>query len=196
MGTRFRIVVPAVGAVLLAGWVIVVQPGDAAARPNRSPRSGADPSAAQPNVVSQRSDSPDSSGDMDAARAAGGPMDVFADIERGWSTRNVEMILRHFGSQKVAISVDGTGPSGGSFSRNQSYYLLKDLFRYTITRKFEFTQYRKPGEEGGQSFAIAERQYQKTDDGRLFKDKVYVSLHLEQADDGDHWVVDEIKSIR
>jgi hypothetical protein len=196
MGTRFRIVVPAASAVLMAGLVIIVQPGDAGARLNAMPWFAPDPSAAQPNVVSQRSDSPDSSGDADAARVVGGPMDVFADIERGWNSRNVDMILRHFGTQKVAISVDGTGPSGGSFSRNQSYYLLKDLFRYTITRKFEFTQYRKPGEDGGQSFAIAERQYQKTDDGRLFKDKVYVSLHLEQADDGDHWVVDEIKSIR
>jgi len=126
----------------------------------------------------------------------GGPMDVFADIEKGWNTRNVDVILSHFGSQKVAISIEGTGPSGGSFSRNQSFYLLKDLFRYTITRKFEFTQFRKPTDEGGQSFAIAERHYQKTDDGRLFKDKVYVSLHLETDDDQPRWVVDEIKSIR
>jgi hypothetical protein len=140
----------------------------------------------------------------DAARAApedskkpGGPMDVFADIERGWNSRNVDLVLRHFGAQKVAISVDGTGPSGGTFSRSQSYYLLKDLFRYTTTKKFEFVQYRKPGDEGGRdTFAIAERHYRKTDDGRLFTDKVYVSLHLEHADDRDRWVVDQIKSIR
>jgi len=127
---------------------------------------------------------------------SGGPMDVFADIERGWNTRNVDLILRHFGSQKVAISISGTGPSGGTFSRNQSYYLLKDLFRYTATKKFEFVQYRKPGDEGRDTFAIAERQYRKTDDGRLFTDKVYVSLHLEHDDDQERWVVDEIKSIR
>ena len=127
---------------------------------------------------------------------SGGPMDVFADIERGWTTRNVDLILRHFGSQKVAISINGTGPSGGSFSRSQSYYLLKDLFRYTATKKFEFVQYRKPGDEGRDTFAIAERQYRKTDDGRLFTDKVYVSLHLEHDDDQERWVVDEIKSIR
>jgi hypothetical protein len=127
---------------------------------------------------------------------SGGPMEVFADIERGWNTRNIDLILRHFGSQKVAMSISGTGPSGGTFSRNQSYYLLKDLFRYTATKKFEFVQYRKPGDEGRDTFAIAERQYRKTDDGRLFTDKVYVSLHLEQDDDQERWVVDEIKSIR
>jgi hypothetical protein len=125
-----------------------------------------------------------------------GPMDVFADIERGWNAGNVDPILRHFGNQKVAISVQGTGPSGGTFSRNQSYYLLKDLFRYTLTRKFEFVQYRKPSDDGNQTFAVAERHYQKSDDGRLIKDKVYVSLHLERDGDQERWVVDEIKSIR
>ena len=130
------------------------------------------------------------------ASKSDGPMDVFADIERGWKAGNVDPILRHFGNQKVAISVQGTGPSGGSFSRNQSYYLLKDLFRYTLTRKFEFVQYRKPSEEGGSTFAVAERHYQKSDDGQLIKDKVYVSLHLERDGDDERWVVDEIKSIR
>jgi hypothetical protein len=129
-------------------------------------------------------------------QGAPGPMDVFADIERGWNAGNVDPILRHFGSQKVAISVQGTGPSGGTFSRNQSYYLLKDLFRYTLTRKFEFVQYRKPSDDGSDTFAVAERHYQKSDDGRLFKDKVYVSLHLERDGEQERWVVDEIKSIR
>lgn len=131
----------------------------------------------------------------DGTRAAG-PMDVFADIERGWNAGSVDPILRHFGNQKVAISVQGTGPSGGTFSRNQSYYLLKDLFRYTLTRKFEFVQYRKPSDDGSETFAVAERHYQKNDDGRLIKDKVYVSLHLERDGERERWVVDEIKSIR
>ncbi|HEU4929809.1 MAG TPA: hypothetical protein VFU38_08260 [Candidatus Krumholzibacteria bacterium] len=134
--------------------------------------------------------------DAQTQAQAPGPMDVFADIERGWNAGNVDPILRHFGSQKVAISVQGTGPSGGTFSRNQSYYLLKDLFRYTLTRKFEFVQYRKPSDDGSDTFAVAERHYQKSDDGRLFKDKVYVSLHLERDGEQERWVVDEIKSIR
>jgi hypothetical protein len=140
------------------------------------------------NVASQEPSQPE--------RAGAGPMDVFADIERGWKQGNVETILRHFGTQKVAISIQGTGPPGGTFSRNQSYYLLKDLFRYTLTRKFEFVQYRKPSEDGGETFAVAERHYQRNDDAQLIKDKVYVSLHLERDGDDERWVVDEIKSIR
>jgi hypothetical protein len=128
-----------------------------------------------------------------AEKKASGPMEVFAEIERSWRGNDVDGILTHFGESKVSISIEGTGPSGGKFSRSQSYYLLKDLFKYTITKRFEFVQYRKPSENGKTSFAVAERFYQKSDDGRLFKDKIYVSLH---TDDGEHWVVNEIKSIR
>ena len=128
-----------------------------------------------------------------------GPMEVFADIEKGWNAETVDLILRHFGEGRVTISIDGTGPSGGQFSKNQSYYLLTDMFKYTITKKFEIVQYRKPTDDGNTSFAVAERFYQRTNDGRLFKDKIYVSLHLEPADNppgSERWVVDEIKSIR
>ncbi|MDH4038536.1 MAG: hypothetical protein OEX18_13830 [Candidatus Krumholzibacteria bacterium] len=187
MGTLFRISAPLLSFALLAGLVSFVLPAEGVARPKRNP---ADPGA----VVSQQGEKEEK---KDAESAGpGGPMDVFGDIELGWKSGNVDLILRHFGTQKVAISVEGTGPSGGTFSRNQSYYLLKDLFRYTITREFEFAQYRKPGEQGGRSYAIWERQYQKSDDGRLIKDKVYVSLHLESDGNRQRWVVDEIKSIR
>lgn len=144
-------------------------------------------------AASQQEEAPDEREERSQSR---GPMDVFADIERGWKAGSVDPILRHFGSRKVAISIQGTGPSGGTFSRSQSYYLFKDLFRYTLTRKFEFVQYRRPSEEGNETFAVAERHYQKSDDGRLFKDKVYVSLHLERDGEEERWVIDEIKSIR
>jgi hypothetical protein len=126
-------------------------------------------------------------------------MEVFTDIEKGWNAETVDLILRHFGAGRVTISIDGTGPSGGQFSRSQSYYLLTDMFKYTITKKFEIVQFRKPEDTGNTSFVVAERYYQRTNDGRLFKDKIYVSLHLEPAEDvpsGERWVVDEIKSIR
>ena len=121
-----------------------------------------------------------------------GPLAVFADIEDGWRREEVQKILRHYGKGKVAIAIEGTGPVGGAFSKNQSHYLLKDLFKYTITQKFEFVQYRNVSNGRNRVYAVAERSYKRNDDGRTFKDKIYVSLHLE----GSRWVIGEIKSIR
>jgi hypothetical protein len=57
-------------------------------------------------------------------------------------------------------------------------------------------QVRKSNDDGTATFAIAERRYQRRDDGRQIKDKVYVSLHVEREREGGRWVLDEIKSIR
>jgi len=121
-----------------------------------------------------------------------GPIGVFADIEVGWKKEKVDHILRHYGKGKVAIAIDGTGPVGGAFSKDQSHYLFKDLFKYTITTKFEFVQYRNVSDDRVKVYAVAERTYKRNDDGRLFEDKIYVSLQLEE----DMWVISEIKSIR
>jgi len=169
---------------------LVARPGGADPRVHARP-DGAE-RASQPGIVSQQTDGKKES----SGEAKTGPMDVFDDIEQGWMSRNVDVILQHFGSQKVAISIEGNGPSGGSFSKSQSYYLLKDLFRFTSTKKFVFVQFRQNNEDRTESYAIAERHYRRTDDGRLIKDKVYVSLHLEREGDRERWVVDEIKSIR
>jgi hypothetical protein len=140
-----------------------------------------------------------STSDKETKEPSAGPMEVFTDIEKGWNAEKVNLILKHFGQGKVTISIEGAGPSGGEFSKSQSYYLLSDMFKYTITRKFEIVQYRKPEDSGNTSFIVAERYYQMMDDGRLFKDKIFVSLHREPGADqavDDRWVVDEIKSIR
>jgi hypothetical protein len=121
-----------------------------------------------------------------------GPISVFADIEGAWQDEKVGDILRHYGKNKVTISIEGTGPAGGSFSKNQSHYLLKDLFDYTITERFEFVQYRNVKDGRSRVYAVAEREYKRNDDGRKFEDKIYVSLHLEN----DRWVISEIKSIQ
>lgn len=132
----------------------------------------------------------------DTAMVRSAPMRVFADIEDAWLDNNVGRILAHFGRGKVRISVAGTGPSGGSFSRSQSYYLLRDLFRFTKTRHFEFVQFRTSTDDERSTFAIAERSYQRTDDGRLYKDKIYISLRRDDRGKSGCWVIDEIKSIR
>jgi hypothetical protein len=196
MVARLRILT---ATALVTAWSVSAAPALVDERPDgarpRAARSsnGAEPTS-QAGVVSQQADTPREGEGTQAPSP--GPMEVFDDIERGWNARNVDLILKHFGSQKVAISIDGTGPSGGSFSKSQSYYLLKDHFRFTVTKRFEFVQFRKASDEGTESFAIAQRYYQRRDDGRLIKDKVYVSLHLDRDRGGERWVVDEIKSIR
>ncbi len=120
------------------------------------------------------------------------PLDVFSEIEAGWKQENVNAILGHFGKGKVSISIGGIGLAGGRFSKSQSFYLLKDLFKYTLTKKFEFVQFRNMDSGKRRVYAVAERYYKRTDDGRLFKDKIYVSLNLEDG----RWVINEIKSIQ
>jgi hypothetical protein len=120
------------------------------------------------------------------------PMAIFADIESGWRQENVSKITRHFGGSKVSIAIEGIGPVGGTYSRDQSHYLFKDLFKYTITERFEFVQYRNVSDGKIKVYAVAERSYKRNGDGRLFKDKIYVSLQMED----DRWVLSEIKSVR
>ena len=131
-------------------------------------------------------------GEPAAPEKDAGPIAVFADVEAGWKGEQVQQILRHYGKGKVAISIEGSSPTGGQFSRNQSYYLFQDLFKYTITERFQFVQYRHVSDGRDKVYAVAERHYKRNDDGRLYKDKIYVSLHLED----DRWVISEIKSIR
>jgi hypothetical protein len=147
----------------------------------------------EPRVVSQDSKNSDDSAEPVPEHADTlGPIGVFADIEEAWKKENVDKILRHYRKSKVAIAIEGIGPTGGSFSKNQSHYLFKDLFKYTITKKFEFVQYRHVSDDRAKVYAVAERTYKRNDDGRLFEDKIYVSLQLED----DLWVISEVKSVR
>ena len=130
----------------------------------------------------------DSEDSKDVDRSS--PIGVFTDIEQGWRKSKVDPILRHFGKGKVTIAIEGVG--GGTFSKSQSHYLLQDLFKYTITEKFEFVQYRNVTDGRVEVYAVAEREFKRNDDGRPYKDKIYVSLQLED----ERWVISEIKSVR
>jgi hypothetical protein len=149
--------------------------------------------AASPVFAKQKMKEP-SVGETPAVAELADPTAVLDDIEQGWRSQNADLILRHFGPNKVSIAIDGGGPAG-SFSKDQGYYLFKELFKTTVTRKFVFVQIRRSNDDGTASFAIAERRYQRRDDGRQIKDKVYIALHVARDDSG-RWVLDEIKSIR
>ena len=169
--------------VLLSAWVCHAAANPAQQTPSRDEQKDkppVDPVEARVKTVPKQ------------PAPAMGPISVFADIEEGWKREDFRPILRHYPDGKVAISIEGSGPTGGQFSRNQSHYLFQDLFKYTITEKFEFVQYRSLSDGQGKVYAVAERSYKRNDDGRLFKDKIYVSLNLEN----ERWVISEIKSVR
>lgn len=147
---------------------------------------------AGPALAAPRAKAPQGS---EAPAGDSGPMAVLEDIEQGWTSSDADLILRHFGSNKVTIVIDGSGP-GGSYSKDQGFYVFKELFKATTTKKFSFVQVRNSSEPGASTFAIAERRYQRKDDGRQIKDKVYISLHAERSGESGRWVIDEIKSIR
>jgi hypothetical protein len=178
---------PLVCLVLFAwgSWAYALQPHSPAPSEKRALERNQDKPVQDPKAKSPSK--PDS-----VEPGEGGPIAVFADLEEGWKKEEVQLILRHYGKGKVAISIEGSSPTGGQFSRNQSYYLFQDLFKYTITEKFQFVQYRHVADGRDDVYAVAERHYKRNDDGRLFKDKIYVSLHLEK----NRWVIGEIKSIR
>jgi hypothetical protein len=165
---------------LAVGWLCGVASQPVAAEPQG------------PRVVSQDKGTGQPAEPASKDSAALGPIGVFADIEEAWKKERVDQILRHYGKGKVAIAIAGSGPTGGEFSKNQSHYLFKDLFKYTITTKFEFVQYRNVSDDRVKVYAVAERTYKRNDDGRLFEDKIYVSLQLED----ESWVISEIKSVR
>jgi hypothetical protein len=119
------------------------------------------------------------------------PAPVFASIERAWVIGNVDSVLGHFGSRKVAISLPG-GPQDGTFSRAQSYFILKDLFDATRTEEFSFVSIRQPEGQPHTALGSAERLFRRKDSSRLLQDRIFVLLALEEG----RWVVVEIKSVR
>jgi len=176
--------------VLLA--VLAWGPGAYALSPAQSNSQQKTLKPGQVQKVQDTEAKPAPQGEAPAPETDVGPIAVFADVEAGWKGEQVQQILRHYGKGKVAISIEGSSPTGGQFSRNQSFYLFQDLFKYTITERFQFVQYRHVSDGRDKVYAVAERHYKKNDDGRLFKDKIYVSLHLED----NRWVISEIKSTR
>ena len=117
---------------------------------------------------------------------------VFASIERAWVIGNADSVLEHFGSRKVSISLPDGGPSGGTYSRAQSYFILKGLFDATRTEEFSFVSIRQGVEPPATAIGRAERTFRRRDSSQMLQDRIFVSLVQED----ERWVVAEIKSIR
>ena len=117
---------------------------------------------------------------------------IFSTIEKAWAAGDARALVRTFGQRKVFISLPDGGPAGGLFSRDQSYYILKDLFGTARTEEFAFVTIHGPEAERSTAFGLAKRVFRPRDVGSALSDRVFVSLVFE----GDRWVVSEIKSVR
>jgi hypothetical protein len=61
---------------------------------------------------------------------------IFEDVEEGISTGNVSHLAKYF-APKVAISL--RGDESGTFSSNQTYYVLQNFFKARRFRHFAFS---------------------------------------------------------
>ncbi|MFN8178513.1 MAG: DUF4783 domain-containing protein [bacterium] len=120
-----------------------------------------------------------------------GPLAVFAAVEKAWAEENVDAFVRLLDPDgRVRIAMASAGPRGGWFNRDQAYYLIKDMFEFTTTERFEFERYWNLDSSGRSPYAVAVRRL-RTDEGGSRADRVYISLRKH----GDDWFVGEIRSI-
>jgi len=117
---------------------------------------------------------------------------IFASIERAWVIGSVDSVLEHFGARKVSISLPDGGPPGGTYSRAQSYFILKGLFDATRTEEFSFVSIVQAEDPTATAIGRAERTFRRRDSSQLLQDRIFISL----VQEGERWVVAEIKSIR
>ena len=115
---------------------------------------------------------------------------IFRGIEKAWRGGNAGKLAEFVGEQRVHLMVRGLGEEGGYFSKPQVFYLFKRMFKTTKLKRFEFVKFHNSGSKARKVYGTAYRSFESTSSGRLFRDKVYVTLKLE----GERWVVSEIKS--
>lgn len=120
----------------------------------------------------------------------GDAMAVFSGIESAWRAGDARRLAAFAGDTKVLLNVRGLGEKGGYYSRSQVFYLFQGMFKSTRHKRFDFVKFHDVGERSSKIYGIAHRNYENTSSGRLFQDKVYVTLKRE----GKRWVVTEMKS--
>ena len=122
----------------------------------------------------------------------GGALATFKGIEKAWMNENASSLAHFAGEGKVFINVMGIGQRGGFFSRPQVHYLFKRMFKNYAHKKFNFVKYHNLEKPEGRVYGIAHRSYRNNRNGKIYQDKVYVTLRK----DGEVWVVGEIKTTR
>lgn len=118
------------------------------------------------------------------------PMRIFKGIENAWKNADSEKLSGYAGESRIYLKVEGMEKDPGYFSKSQFYYLFKKMFVNNRQTKFEFVRYHNIDRSDRKVFGIAYRNYKNSRSGKLFQDKVYVTLKKE----GTRWVVAEIKT--
>jgi len=120
------------------------------------------------------------------------PLKVFKGLERAWSAGDAAGIASFVGEGRVSVDVRGIGQRGGQFSRSQVLFLFRKMFESDEQTKFEFVKFHNLDKPDRKVFGIAYRSYKNNRSGKVYQDKVYVTLGRE----GPGWVVAEIKTAR
>ena len=118
------------------------------------------------------------------------PLRVFKGIESAWQRENADAIAQYVGEDRVRLDVRGMGKKGGYYSKSQVKYLFMDMFKADDQLKFEFVKFHNLEEPDRKVYGIAYRSCKSNRSGKVFQDKVYVTLGRE----GPTWVVAEIKT--
>jgi hypothetical protein len=166
-------------AVCLVGALLVA--GVASSEPREEDASAAGPDAElDPGVP--REEIP--------AAPPPGPLAVFAAVEKAWADEDVEALVAHLDpEERVRIAMATAGPRGGWFNRDQAYFLIKDMFAFSETERFEFERFWNLDSRGRSPYAVAVRKL--GDEAGARTDRVYISLRKR----GDAWYIGEIRSI-
>jgi Domain of unknown function (DUF4783) len=114
---------------------------------------------------------------------------AFERIAKAWREGDAEALAPYLGEGKVTIQLPKV--VGGVLSKSQAEYVLRDLFKYTVTEKFEFTKYDEFVSEG--VVGIADRTYRSGKEGLAMKDKVSVWL-VKEGGEKPRWVIKEIRA--
>ncbi len=120
------------------------------------------------------------------------PLKVFKGIERAWQKENADVLASYAGQGRIFLDVRGIGKKGGYYSKSQFKYLFRDMFKADNQMKFEFVKFHNLEKPDRKVYGIAYRSCKNIRSGKVFQDKVYVTLGRE----GSAWVVAEIKTTR
>lgn len=113
---------------------------------------------------------------------------VFERIAKAWQGGRPETLDLFLGEGKVTIILPRV--AGGALSRDQAGYVLRDMFKYSATEKFEFVKYDPFVSEG--VVGIADWSYTPSKGVPVRAERVSVWL-VKEGKEKPRWVIREIK---